>query len=80
MVIKENKTTRVLKYLSVLTKHGIMRPMDASNLSKRYRKDKNLDEVMEEIIMLPAPEEKEEVLRNVIISMNNDVILHPAKG
>lgn len=74
----ETKVVRVSKYLAQLTKHGIMKPVNASDLVKRYKKDKNLDAVFEEIIMLPSPEGKESVLQNVINMMMNDRVLNDA--
>lgn len=74
----ETKTVRVSKYLAQLTKNGLMEPRFAAELMKRYNREKDINQVLDEIVMLPSPEGKESVLTNVINMMTNDTILNKA--
>ncbi len=74
---KVNKHLLLARYLSQLTKMGIMQPQQASNLLTRFREQKDMGEIMDEIMMLPVSEDKRNFYDSVVNTMFQDKVLVP---
>ena len=73
---KETKPMRLNRYLSQMTKNGIMSPEKASVLSRQYAREKNIGVILDQLVMLPVTQEKEEKYNWIIDAIFKDDYLN----